>query len=55
MPCIQKNIEQFVIEHNCKDEVMAYFDCEASLELTPEKKKEKPDRMENSMSLAKPP
>lgn len=28
IPCVNKKIEQFIEEHNCKDEVMAFFDVE---------------------------
>jgi len=28
IPCVNKKIEQFIKEHDCKDEVMAYFDLE---------------------------
>ena len=32
IPCIRKKIEQFIMEHNCKDEVMAFFDVEPHIQ-----------------------
>ena len=26
IPCVNKKIEQFIQEHNCKEEVMSFFD-----------------------------
>jgi|TARA_B110000285_G_C15118781_1_gene615795 hypothetical protein len=28
IPCVNRKIEEFIKEHNCKEEVMAYFDVE---------------------------
>jgi hypothetical protein len=28
IPCVNRKIEQFILEHNCKEEVMSFFDVE---------------------------
>lgn len=47
IPCINKKIEQFIQDHNCKDEVMAFFDIEVNQKKSnSQKTKEKNKNME---------
>lgn len=51
LPCVRRKIEQFVEEHECRDEVMAFIDVEPTLKTAVEKDKDKKN-MKNGEGFA---